>query len=691
MNEISQRTIKNSTIWSLATMILILASTYFIAQTLSRQVIFRDNEILNSYVSEVASGLSSAMNQRLQLTQSLAAYVKVTPNITESEFLRFAEAAIGDLQGVRSLQLAPNAVVRFLTNKNANAKAIGHDLLADPKHRPLIESAIKERRYDIEGPKDLLQGGRAIIGRNPIYVRKPDGQEDFWGFATILLDVELILEKAISVHQRSKIALAIRGKDALGAGGDTFYGEDRVFKKSPVVETVTLPSGAWQVGVIRSDEVPGLLRVNIIVWLIGVAFAVTIGWLVRKILCEPEVLSNAIEVATRDLEAEKLKTETLLSQTEKSNRAKSEFLSRMSHELRTPMNAILGFTQLLQMEPMFTNEQKENLSRISSAGYHLLELINEVLDLAKVESGEMELSIETVDIIPIVTDAISTVNPLAQRNNIFLERQKTSENHCFVGVDRLRFKQVMLNLISNAIKYNKPNGSVVVSWEKQEENMIRVGVRDTGYGIPDDKKDKLFKPFERLDMAADQIEGTGIGLTISKQLVDLMNGSIGFESEVGKGSFFYIDLPVFEEGPLPVQVDASLDSTELPPSGSNKKKILYVEDLQGNVILVRQILSRTRPDVELISAPDALTGIEMAQTRVPDLILMDIHMPGMDGLEAFKKLQTINTTRDIPVIALTADAMGSDIKKALDMGFKGYLIKPIDIDRFVMAVDEALA
>jgi CheY-like chemotaxis protein/nitrogen-specific signal transduction histidine kinase len=377
---------------------------------------------------------------------------------------------------------------------------------------------------------------------------------------------------------------------------------------------------------------------------------------------------------------------------EKANRAKSEFLSRMSHELRTPMNAILGFSQLLELKSdNFDEIQKDNLARISSAGNHLLDLINEVLDLTRIESGNMELHIETTDMIPIVDNVISLSKPLAQKNNISLQYHKLPAESCYAEIDPLRFKQVVLNLISNAIKYNKPNGSVIVSYESLNNGMMRVGIQDTGHGIPKDKKNKLFQPFERFDAEAKSIEGTGIGLTISRQLIELMQGKIGFESKESEGSFFYIDVPVSNKKSEYIKSEKSQQSVQSLPSDQNKKKILYVEDIPANRALVEQILSVSRPEIELISANNALEGIAIAKAQAPALILMDIHMPGMDGLEAFKQLQALEETRDIAIIALTADAMSKDIQRSIDMGFRDYIIKPINIPKFLDAIDKHLA
>jgi PAS domain S-box-containing protein len=377
---------------------------------------------------------------------------------------------------------------------------------------------------------------------------------------------------------------------------------------------------------------------------------------------------------------EKLKQATLEAQ--QANRAKSEFLSSMSHELRTPLNAILGFSQLLESEENLNAEQKENVTDIIRAGSHLLDLINEVLDLAKIESGKLELSIEPVPLNDIMSACQKLITPTAEQHGIRLQFAEGCMAGHRLRADYTRTKQVLLNLLSNAIKYNRENGSVTIHCQQQDDK-LRIEVRDTGTGIPAAKQDKLFEAFNRLGAESGSIEGTGIGLLITRQLVEMMGGELGVESNLGEGSTFWFTLPWLEQQsaspavspPQPQQADKALHLT-------GRQRVLYIEDNPVNLKLVEKLIAK-QTELELISAEEPIAGIELAISEKPDLILLDINLPTMNGYEVAEKLRAMAETKAIPIIALTANAMADDVAKGEEAGFDDYLTKPIQITAFL--------
>ena len=378
---------------------------------------------------------------------------------------------------------------------------------------------------------------------------------------------------------------------------------------------------------------------------------------------------------------------------ERASNAKSEFLSQMSHELRTPLNAILGFGQVLESDPQepLTTFQQQSVTEILKGGSHLLELINEILDLSRIETGHLTLSLESVNLGLLTEELITLCEPVAKKCHVELLNYVPLHDDLFVFADRIRLKQVLLNLVSNAIKYNRTGGTVKIDAGTNGMETISISITDTGVGIPEERMKDLFQPFNRLGSEKTEIEGTGVGLTITKQLVEKMNGRILVESQAGVGSTFTVIMPRGQPQPDPEALPAQHSSSNLDrrADGRNQWVILYVEDNPANLNLVRHIFRR-RPEVFLLTAPDAKLGIELAEVHHPDLILMDINLPGIDGITAFKMLREMEETRNTPVIAISANAMPRDVKKALELGFGDYLTKPLDIFEFNRVVDETL-
>ncbi len=376
---------------------------------------------------------------------------------------------------------------------------------------------------------------------------------------------------------------------------------------------------------------------------------------------------------------------------EKANRAKTDFLSGMSHELRTPLNAILGFAQLMESgAPSPTPSQKRNIDQILKAGWYLLELINEILDLALIESGKLTLSREPVSLVEVMLECRAMIEPQAHKRGIAMTFPRFDIPY-FVKADRTRVKQVLINLLFNAIKYNKPGGSVVVECTLSPPHSIRIGVRDTGAGLAPEQLAQLFQPFNRLGKESSAEEGTGIGLVMTKRLVELMGGTIGADSTVGMGSVFWIELGLTTAPGLEVlEAERAALAGPQAADGTPRRTLLYVEDNPANLELVEQLIAR-RPDLRMLSAADGNLGIEFARAYQPEVILMDINLPGISGIEALKILRADPSTAHIPIIALSANAVPRDIARGLEAGFFNYLTKPIKVNQFMDALDVALA
>jgi signal transduction histidine kinase/ActR/RegA family two-component response regulator len=392
----------------------------------------------------------------------------------------------------------------------------------------------------------------------------------------------------------------------------------------------------------------------------------------------------------RALQETNVELEGARSTAEKANLAKSDFLSSMSHELRSPLNAILGFAQLMESASQApTAAQTESIAHILQAGWYLLKLIDEILDLAAIESGTASPSKEAVSLSEILVECQTMMEPRAGQSGIRMTFPRF-DDPIYVWADRTRLKQIVINLLSNAIKYNKEQGTVVVDCSVSNLGRVRFCVRDTGEGLSPEKLAQLFQPFNRLGQDASGVVGTGIGLVVTKRLVELMDGSLDVSSTVGVGSAFCCDLPVAQ----PPQLATRDDEDPAPPEPEATcltplRTLLYVEDNPANLMLVERLIAR-RPDLQLLSAINGTLGIELARVHQPQVILMDINLPGISGITALQRLREDAATAHIPIIALSANAMPHDIAKGIEVGFFGYLTKPIKIQSFTDMLNAAL-
>jgi signal transduction histidine kinase/CheY-like chemotaxis protein len=373
---------------------------------------------------------------------------------------------------------------------------------------------------------------------------------------------------------------------------------------------------------------------------------------------------------------------------EQASRAKSQFLSSMSHELRTPMNAILGYSELLkedlgvpleEFEIEHIEDMLQYVGNILHAGWHLLGLINKVLDLTRIEAGKLEVTIERIELIDLLKECASFIMPQVEKRAINLCNETAVLPPRYVLADRERLKQVIINLLSNAVKYNHDAGRITLRLHQPSLEYVRLEIIDTGIGLTTEQKAKVFDPFTRLS-GTNLIEGTGIGLTITKHLLEIMDGRIGVDSELDVGSTFWIEVPTGE---------VVSDYADRVLSESRRYILLYVEDSRTNVSLVAQIL-KARPDIALMSAHTGEMGLELAHMHHPDIILLDINLPGMDGFEVLSYLRQAKDTCDIPVLALTANDAAHNLERGRQLGFLSYIIKPLDIKKFLKAIDKAL-
>ncbi|MDP2607394.1 MULTISPECIES: ATP-binding protein [unclassified Oceanobacter] len=657
--------------------------------------------IAKTRVSEVSSRLSAVVNQHLQLAYGLMAFVHVRPNFTEREFETFALNSQRAADSVMSLQLAPKGVITYMTNKNDHGKALGYDLMKDPIRSPLIKQGINERRYIIAGPSPLLTGRKAIIARMPIFLS--DGSDDsFWGFSTILLDIDQLLLDAGLSKQEYWLDFAVRGKDGLGADGDVFFGDPDVFERDPVLATVLLPGGSWQIGASRAEGYHHLPMQRIILWLVFFLVAPFLSWLLWDLMHKPEELKREVAVATAELQEACAQGEVALSEAEVANQAKSEFLANMSHELRTPLNAILGFTTLIDA---CTNDSDVHryANQTLTSSRHLLALVNDILDFSRIQAVGVEIESNPFLLRPMMDSVLGSLKALVSEKPVRVLLSIDEGVPEQVCGDELRLTQVLMNFASNAAKFTA-TGTITLAVQlircSADEVRLRLLVTDTGRGIPADKLALIFEQFQQVDGSDTRhYGGTGLGLSITRALVEAMHGELLVSSDEGKGSEFGVSLT------LALPSEPAESSASATPGLSNAQvrheedegpavpehlllhgiHVLVVDDNVVNRKLACEMLRRR--GASMTCASDGQEAIDMLLdgSDAIDVVLMDIQMPVLGGLEATRLLREKYQVRT-PVIGLSANASAQDERISLDAGMDAYLSKPFKLPELVARI-----
>jgi signal transduction histidine kinase len=411
----------------------------------------------------------------------------------------------------------------------------------------------------------------------------------------------------------------------------------------------------------------------------------------KRLGSEQEQRAVDLQQRTAQMEAEVFHRSQELQEVNRQLRAassaKSEFLSRVSHELRTPLNAILGFAQLLEIESL-TSDQRDSVQQILNGGRHLLDLINEVLDISRIESGNLALSSQPVAIFEIMAEVHSLVKPLATEREVEVASLTPPACAIYARADPHRLKEVLLNLAANAVKYNRRRGRVAFSCERTRTDTVRISVADTGRGIGPESLNRLFTPFDRLGAERTSEEGTGLGLALSKRLVELMGGNLGVESEVGRGSKFFVDLRM-AEGPAHNDDAETSGRAPRPTVPGPGHTVLYVEDNPSNVRLMERILD-VRGNITLIATPEGKKALDLVQQHRPELVLLDLNLPDCDGDDVLTSLRSAPETAEVPVVVVSADAMSEKIELLLSEGASGYLTKPLDVRQILEVLDEVL-
>jgi signal transduction histidine kinase/CheY-like chemotaxis protein len=647
-------------------------------------------------LSATRARLEGGLNQRLFLTRGLVAYISSkNPNISQEEFETLMQVMVAQQPGIPSAALFKNSICTHLYPLKGQEEALGFDPMKIPAEREAFQRAIDTRNTVLAGPVKLVaKGSAAFITRTPIFLTPPGKAPEsgaYWGMVSIGIDRDTLLEEAGLLKKSAKLRYSIRGKDGRDAEGKVFFGDEAIFQQEPVILSVMLPNGSWQLAAIPAIGWSKGAPLSKWLWMGASLMALLGGALMYILVSAPTRLRVAVERATEALRKNEEALERRVAErtaelavakekAEVANQAKSTFVANMSHELRSPLNAILGFAQLMNRSQTLPKDQLETVRIITNNAEHLLTLINNILDLSKIEAGRTTINEKNFDLLALLNDIENMFRLKVEAKGLQLLVEHTPDVPQYVRTDEVKLRQVLINLINNALKFTESGGiSVRAGISNAQKSPITnyqliFEVQDTGSGIAPEELEKLFEAFVQTETGKQAQEGTGLGLSVSHKFVELMGGKIKVNSTVGSGTTFAfniqaiaVDAGKLQHKKTPRQVIA------LKPN-QPKYRILIVDDKSINRQLLIQVLCPL--GFELKEATNGMEAIEIWQVWSPHLIWMDMRMPIMDGYEATKQIKNTTKGKATAIIALTASGLEEERGVFLSAGCDDFLRKP---------------